>query len=254
MKTRFCCAALAILFLSGCDEQVLHNLSETDANRVITALADSSISATKIKQPDGDWAIAVASKDTVSAIRTLQSRRVVPEAVESPASEGGVMSSREDQRARFASKQASDVERTLLSLTGVLESHVHINLPQREQLFGQQIDYSKGTASVLLVIEPRTVINQSDVSALVSGATGIAPSAISVITSLGEATRGDLELAEPVTTTETVASQQWGLWQHGTGQRLAGVALLLCGIVLVCLGIRYRSSALIAQNSQRGAI
>jgi hypothetical protein len=71
----------------------------------------------------------------------------------------------------------------LNTLTGVLEAHVHVNLPEHDPLLGRKRDVG-GTGSVLLVIDDRFGVKDEEISALVAGAAGVPAGSVTVLRSL----------------------------------------------------------------------
>ena len=61
----------------------------------------------------------------------------------------------------------------MLSVDGILEARVHLNIPPVDPLFGRKIQQIAGSASVLLVREDNLSISIEEVASLVSGASGI---------------------------------------------------------------------------------
>ena len=68
-RTEFCLLCVMTLVLAGCREQVVHNLTEVDANRYVTRLHDADIKAEKGVQPDGMWSLEVDADQAVAAIK-----------------------------------------------------------------------------------------------------------------------------------------------------------------------------------------
>ena len=173
------------LSLAACKEQILHNLSEVDVNRVLTRLNDVQIEASKEKQADGRWAVAVRSDQTLQAIKFLNEARVVRESKAVLDSKSSLVSSREDQRLRMERVLSAEIENSIDSMNGVLESHVHLNLPPSDPLFGYRLDSASGSASVLVVLAHAADLRREDIVGLVSGASGVPVGAISVLFTAG---------------------------------------------------------------------
>jgi type III secretion protein J len=209
---------LSIFFLSACEEQILHDLSESEANRVISRFSGTDIIPTKVSQSDGRWAIAVPRGNSVSALSFLDSHRVLSSrgAVGSKGAKGGLVPSREEQWFSYQRAVAQSIEDTLNSLGGVLEAHVHVNLPEHDPLLGRKRDVG-GTGSVLLVIDDRFSAKDEDVSALVSGAAGLPAGSVTVLRSVAARNSTPVPepavppMAQPVVSTETRLSglPQW---------------------------------------------
>ncbi len=172
-----------MLLLVGCNEQIVHNLSEGEANRLLSRLHDASIDARKDRQADGKWMIGVPADATVAAIKILDTSRLLRSEEGSQDAGTSLVMSKEEQRLRSERLMSGGIERTISSLQGVLEAHVHLNLPVNDPLFGYRLQNGAGSASVLVVAEDAGLVNRADVVALVSGAAGIETKAISVVVS-----------------------------------------------------------------------
>jgi type III secretory pathway lipoprotein EscJ len=176
-------SVIAVLFLTGCQEQIVHDLSERDANRVISHLSEARLHPRKVQQPDGRWAISVARDEVVPALGYLDSRRVlVTRDSTAVASKGTIIPSREEQWFRYERSMAHSIEESLSTLPGVLEARVHLNLPDEDPLFGDGTQRG-GSGSVLLVVDARFSAGEGEVAAVVSGAAGIKPELVRVLTS-----------------------------------------------------------------------
>jgi type III secretion protein J len=176
---RFLLLAVLLVF-SGCREQIVHNLSEIDANRLVTKLHDASLSGDKEKQADGKWSISVPSDETIRALKLLNDSRILRSESQKPIEKSSVISSREDQRFHYERSLSQEIETTLSSVPGVLEARVHLNIPPVDPLFGKSIGPG-GTASVLLVTDNLLAASKEEIAGLVSGASGIKAEAISVL-------------------------------------------------------------------------
>jgi type III secretion protein J len=173
--------------LMGCREQIVHNLGEADANRLLTSLSRVSIEAEKVKQADGKWAVAVERSASLRAIDHLDTAHLLRETGENASPKASMISSREDQRFRYERALSGELEATLRNIPGVLEARVHLNLPVVDPLFGQPVDDKKGSASVLLVNRSEK-LGKEQIAALVSGAAGIPTTLVSVLVSTSDET------------------------------------------------------------------
>ncbi len=198
---------ILLILLTGCKEKVLHNLSETDANRVFAALSHSGIESTKEFQTDGKWSIAVDSSEMVPALRILGEKRIVKSDQDTPPKKSSMISSRETQRFEYERGLSQEIERTLLSIEGVLDARVHLNLPQVDPILGTKSDKDSGSASVLLIAQSDFSIDKLDLAQLVSGASGVISEKISILV-----TKSEPPLAQtlsPVKVPPTWFSQTW---------------------------------------------
>ena len=196
---------VGLFLITGCDEQILHDLAEQDANRVLSRLSSGNLPAKKVAQSDGRWAISVSKGFVVQALTYLETTRVLSSRAASSAvsSKGGFVPSRDEQRFRYERSVASSIEDSLGAMRGVLEARVHLNLPENDPLFGTRKE-SVGSGSVLLVTDGDFLAKDEEIAALVSGAAGIPATKVSVLRSRAERQISDplqvkAESTQPVT-------------------------------------------------------
>lgn len=177
---------VCFLVLAACQEQIIHDLGEVEANKLMAHLNRAQLPAQKVKQADGRWAISVDSEDITKAVAFLSDSRLVRDDRTETGSQASIVSSREDQRFKYERSLSNTIESTLNSLSGVLESRVHLNLPPTDPLFGQTLSNAKGSGSVLLITKAGFDLKREEIAALVSGASGIEVGLIAVLISSGE--------------------------------------------------------------------
>jgi len=176
--------------VSGCHEQILHDLSEAEANKVLSRLSSSGASAEKVLQSDGRWAISVPRDKVLPALSFLDTHRVLSsrDGDPKPKSQSGLVPSREEQWFRYERSVAQSIEDSLSTMQGVLEARVHLHLPESDPLFGARRD-DRGSGSVLMVIDPRFQAKDEELAALVAGAAGISATHVRVLRSTAPAAR-----------------------------------------------------------------
>lgn len=127
--------ALTCLALSGCGDRVelLHGLTEQDANEVIAALADRNISAAKRQDKEGVAVLADGGQIN-RAVRVLDAAGL-PKRTRSSLGEifkkDGVISTPLEERARYVYALSQELESTLAQIDGVVVARVHVVLPER---------------------------------------------------------------------------------------------------------------------------
>lgn len=189
------------LCLVGCREQILHDLSEQDANKVLSRLSAGSVGAEKVVQSDGRWSIAVSREQIVPALAFLDTHRVLASRTVSgsTATKSGLVPSREEQWFRYERAMALAIEESLSALLGVLDARVHLNLPESDPLFGTRKD-DLGSGSVLLVVDQRYSATDEEIAALVAGAAGIPAAKVTVLHSVAQSATNEQREALPVET------------------------------------------------------
>ncbi len=174
-------ALLILTLCSGCQEQIIHDLGEHDANRVYVVLARAGISAEKVSQA-GTWSIAVSSNKVTDALTALDDSRVLVRSKAVRASGGGgLLQSREQRLLEIEESLSETLQDTLLRIPGVLEARVHLRLEASRTIDKAARDQGK-SASVLIVATRETIPSEDKVKALVAGAAAMEPSAVTVVT------------------------------------------------------------------------
>lgn len=176
---------LVMLIFCSCRETVVHNLSETEANRMLAHLFQQNIDVRKEKQTDGRWALSVEKEKIAQSIRTLDVNKLLKNELPVMEEKTGLVSSREQERFRFERSLSREIEATLSALPDILQARVHLNLPSSDPLLGVKTDDSLSSGSVMLISSSGN-INKEDIVSLVSGASGIKASQISLMIHLAE--------------------------------------------------------------------
>ncbi len=144
---------LALLALAGCAVPVAAGLEETDANRVVVALDQAGIDASKEADPtvEGRFRVTVPRDDAARALATMsdeQLPRTRSRGLLDAADRGQLVPSQAAEQAQLVAGLAGELERTLGNVEGVLSARVHLNLPPRDML--RDGPPAKSSASVLV--------------------------------------------------------------------------------------------------------
>jgi type III secretion protein J len=224
-RSRISLRLLSLVFLiSACQEQIVHDLSEREANSVVSQLSMARLDARKVPQPDGRWAISVNQEEMIPAISFIETRRVLPSRdAKSGSSKGAMIPSREEQWFRYERSVALSIEESLSALPGVLDARVHVNLPDDDPLFGDSAR-GGGSGSVLLVVDRRFSAADDEVAALVGGAAGLSREVVRVLKS--QTVEDDVQkfVEAPTLTSNSIAEVPISLVVVGWG--VAGIATL----------------------------
>lgn len=167
------------LLLTSCKEEILHELSEAQANQVWITLEKKQIDVQKKKSVNG-WEISVDQTQAVRALQLLQAQKL-PHGLwrEKDLETSSIIPSKEERQLNREKQLARSIEGSLLSMPGVGDAHVHLVIP-----FGES--QSKSTASVLVVAEHPNVIQPQQLRDLVAGATSIQKEFVAVAVVSGQ--------------------------------------------------------------------
>jgi type III secretion protein J len=174
--------------LLGCRSQVLHDLPEPEANRIISVLQDHGIYADKvlIDAETNTWAISVPRDATSRAWSVLEEYRL-PRAQQRKFSDVFgksklVVTPREEQ-ALFLEALQGELSQTVESIKGVIDARVHLVMPQRD-LSGQYQDPPKASVVIEYLPNPQGVppIQRTEVQQVIAHAVeGMAVENVAVI-------------------------------------------------------------------------
>ena len=168
------------LMLSGCQEVILHELNEGQANRALVILAREGLPAEKLREGAG-WSIAVAKDKVTASLDVLEESRGLKELTErQSSSNSSLVQSREERQQQVEKELAERLEQTLESFPDVLEARVHLNL-QSAKLSSLIAEKPKQSASVLILGRQGSVIEIAPIQRLISGASGVIDSAVTVL-------------------------------------------------------------------------
>lgn len=174
---------LFVLFLLACKESIVHDLSEHEANRLFTKLYAAGIKPEKQQQADGDWSILVENSNIFAAIQLLDDGRFFKKKQKITSNPGSFLSYGLDQKLNFQNSLSAELEKTLYSLSGVLEVHVHLNLGEKKNFWEQPKKPAEfaATAAVLMIVAKEFNLSSQEIKDIVSGAAGISSNNVSVV-------------------------------------------------------------------------
>lgn len=216
--------------LAACStEPLAHGLDEPQANEILVALDEGGVSGEKRREEgaDGGWVVTVPEGDGTAARRIL-SERELPR----PRAPGfgdvfgkaGMVPTPVEEHARYLHALSGELSRSLESLDGVVESRVHLGLPQEDPL--RPGDRRPARAAVLVRCRPASCGSvramEPGIRSLVAGAAeGLTPDAVSLLIA---------EASSPPT--RAVAGSPTARWRLVAAATLA-LAATIAGILAV---------------------
>lgn len=149
-----CLASLAtlslLLFLTGCKETLLSRLSEPQANQVLAALNEASISANKEQTDENNWVVTVQG-DQLGRASSLVQAQGIPHAKHVPMGEifkkDGLIPSASEERIRYVAGLSEELSMTLRKIPGIVDARVHVVIPHNDPLASK---VKPSTASVFV--------------------------------------------------------------------------------------------------------
>lgn len=188
---------LLSVLLAGCQTEIQHGLTEKEANEILVLLERRGIATTKSREEGGrevTWKISVPKAHAANAAMLLKENELPRprEAGFEMFQRGSLIPTATEERAMFLKALSGELSRTLSSVDGVLDSRVHINIPQKDEL-ADPGNRPKPSASVLLKYrvpaavadsgkKPEPPLSVEEVQALVSRAVqDLEPDNVSVV-------------------------------------------------------------------------
>lgn len=149
----------ALLVLSGCVEELQHDLPEQDANDIMALLIDKGIGARKTKEEQGNeprYMISVPRQDYATSVRLLREY-----SLPRPLAGGfgdfrkgkGMIPTQTEERAMWYEAVSGEIANALNKVDGVLEARVIVALPEQTDLT-QPDQKPKASASVFVKYRP----------------------------------------------------------------------------------------------------
>jgi type III secretion protein J len=134
---RLACLGAAMLWLTGCSQQLFGALEEHAANEVVAALRAEGVRAAKQPSDKGHWRVEVPDDDFARAVQVLK-RRNLPsrdfEGLGHVFRKDSLVSTPTEERARLIFAMSQELERSLTELDGVVVARVHPVIPPQDLL------------------------------------------------------------------------------------------------------------------------
>lgn len=128
---------IPLLLLCACKTELMTGLAEDDANIMLALLLQHGVSADKVQQKDGSDTLRVEQKQFAQAVALLheagyprQSFKSMGEVFQA----SGLVSSPQQERARFLWALGQELSRTISDIDGVLTARVQVVLPNNDLL------------------------------------------------------------------------------------------------------------------------
>jgi type III secretory pathway lipoprotein EscJ len=180
---------LLFLLLSACEEKIINDLGELEANRIKVTLASANIDSKKVREGNS-WSISVDRSAVTKSLKLIEESRLLRRDIKSVAEQSKSLIPGKEERAYIRERQlAWNLEQTLERFPGVLEARVHLVLEPLDRL-ENNFSNKKPSASVLLLTsnnnsnnDTQGMIDEKQVKMLINGASGIDISLIAVVIS-----------------------------------------------------------------------
>ena len=187
-------STILILILSACRENLIHDLEENEANRLLANLYAVNIDANKEQQTDGRWSIKVRTTQAPLVMNYLSESHLIKEETRNNFEKNSILSSRDEQKFKYERAISNEIEYTLANIDNVLQARVHLNLPVKDPFMGRKVNKNDdGSGSVLLVVTENFHDDIKKIQDLVAGASGLRANTISVLLNKKNITKNILD-------------------------------------------------------------
>jgi type III secretion protein J len=125
------------LLLAGCQTQLFGNLSESEANAVLAALLDASLSAEKRLGEENTFAVFVEADEFAQAVRVVEDQALPGRRYDDMGNVFGkeaMFSTPLEEKARYLYAMQEELAHTVGTIDGVLQARVHLVLQEKDQL------------------------------------------------------------------------------------------------------------------------
>lgn len=129
---------LLCFLVAACgDQEVYGKLKENEANEMVAVLRKASIDASKAKEGEDAWSVAVSPDRFSRAVEVLRANglpRAQYASLGDIFAKKGFVSSPTEERARLIYGLSQELSETVSQIDGVVEARVHLAIPEKQPL------------------------------------------------------------------------------------------------------------------------
>jgi len=224
---RFSILFLITLCVAGCSEDVIHDLTELQANKVVLELNAQGVEAAK-KKRGSKWDISVDSDDAKRAISILEHSPELRRTLKPSSDKNfGPIPGKAERQLLREEQISSELAHSIEKLDGVREARVHLHLPEESDTTASK------TGSALVVLSEGATVRTEEVQAILSGGSGIKSHDIAVIFVNQKEATSTNELQEPNLTTSSPQLVKTEPTKFNTLALIFGGAFVVSVILLI---------------------
>jgi type III secretion system YscJ/HrcJ family lipoprotein len=151
----FVLMAASVIALTGCEEDIIFGVPQSEAIKIVVVLGDSGINATSapdVSDKEQLFKIRVDEADAFDAKKILLENRlprVKPRGMNEVFAEASMIPTATEERARLLVGLQGDLEGSLEAVDHIVDAEVHIVLPEANPL-ESDLDRTKARASALI--------------------------------------------------------------------------------------------------------
>jgi type III secretion protein J len=180
---------------SACDSprEIVHGMTELEANEILVVLEDQGISGDKTMEEGRivTWKVAVPTSRSRDALKVLVNNRLPKPRSTTlgdvyPPGSGGMIPTKSEEKAKFLLAMQGEIERILKSIPGVQDAKVSVVVPEKNVIRDVDTPPPPATASVAIVYNPdkdgkKPVPEERIQSLVAAGVEGLKPQNVQVV-------------------------------------------------------------------------
>lgn len=248
MKKSLLLIGSIFVILGGCKNEILHGLSEQEANEIVTFLRNSNIEA--VKEPEGGtttkeklWKIKVPRYEITRALTLLYEYNLPREKGDNFStvfSGSSLVPTPTEEKALFIRALTGELSKTIENIDGVIYAKVHFTMPENEGFSKEETEPPK--ASVLIkYIGEKPPYKVEDIQRLVAGAIPrLEPDKVTVI---GVKREISPQLLNSLEQSVTIVGIKVSQSSKGTLQLILGLLIgliIICTLIIIVLGLQLK--------------
>jgi type III secretion protein J len=134
-------AAMVLVCLAGCEQELYSGLDEREANQIVSVLTDAGIGASKqsVESRDGgsSWQVNVDGGQMGDALKLLREHGLPRQRLANLGQifqQQGLVATPAEERVRYIYGVSQELARTLEDVDGVVVAHVQVVIPENDPL------------------------------------------------------------------------------------------------------------------------
>lgn len=193
LRAAFSVALLASLLACGGSIEIVHGLTELEANEILVVLEDQGISGEKMAEEGRiiTWKVIVGGGQSRDALKVLVSNKLPKPRSTTlgdvyPPGSGGMIPTKSEEKAKFLLAMQGEIERILKAVPGIQDAKVLVVVPEKNVIRDIDTPPPPATASVTMVYNPdkdgQRPLDEDRVQKLVAaGIEGLKPQNVQVV-------------------------------------------------------------------------
>jgi type III secretory pathway lipoprotein EscJ len=178
---------LLILLLTACQEVLVSDLSEVQAQRLCSVLAEERIDFDRKLNSSGEWTIYVDKSDFHGSLILLKQNHLLTSSLDSRPIEPSAFSTSLERKFHLQKQREMEIQQALEKIPGVLQARLLIS-PDPEAK--NHVRANGHCGSLILFVNSHLTATTKQIRQIVAGATGLSRRCIKTVISRVNVERG----------------------------------------------------------------